>query len=245
MLDFLLVPETYAYLAGAFYVLGLLIINQIALRLMILSGTMFYLLYYFYVADAPLWEAIYISLLIGVANVVGLISLVARQSHLAVPRAHKDIFGHFPSLPPGDFRTLMRLAKRATAQDEIQFTGENEPVSRLYYVISGATKVTKLDDEFTVPAGVFVGEVAFLTGKRASATTLLLEGSEYLEWDTADLRKASARSSRFKLALESVLSLDLAQKVSYSVAPKGPFWRPQIATDIEDASEIPFIHGRG
>ena len=221
-------PELLAYIAGAFYVLGLLIINQVTLRLMVLAGTGFYILYYFTVADDPLWEAIYISVLIGTANVYGLISLLARNSKWAIPRAHKDIYDHFPGLPPGDFRTLVRMAKRGIADKDIKLTTQDTPLTKLYYVIDGETAVTKNEDKFRVPGGTFVGEVAYLMGKPASASTRLLPGAEYLEWSALDLRNASGRSARFKLALESVLSMDLAQKVSRSVAPFEAAWRPEL-----------------
>ncbi len=222
-------PELFAYIAGGFYVLGLLIINQVTLRLMVLAGTGFYILYYFTIATVPLWEAIYISVLIGGANILGLFSLLARNSQWAIPRAHKDLYGHFPGLPPGDFRTLVRMAKRRTAEEDIHLTTENAPLTKLFYVIEGETAVTKHGDKFRVPGGTFVGEVAYLMGQRASASTRLLKGAEYMEWSVLDLRNTSARSARFKLALDSVLSLDLAQKVSRSVAPFEAAWRPELA----------------
>jgi hypothetical protein len=229
MITDIVTPELLAYIAGAFYVLGLLIINQVTLRLLVLAGTGFYILYYATVAAEPLWEAIYISLLIGVANLLGLFSLLARNSQWAIPREHKDIYGHFPGLPPGDFRTFVRLAKRGVVDQEIKLTTENAPLTKLYYVIEGETAVTKKDDKFIVPGGTFVGEVAYLMGRPASASTKLLPGAEYLEWSTVDLSNASARSARFKLALESVLSMDLAQKVSRSVAPFEAAWRPELS----------------
>jgi len=222
----LLSPQILVYAAGACYVLGFLIINQVTLRLLVLLGTGFYLMYYATVAEQPLWEAIYISVLIGLSNMIGLVSLFARGSKYAVPRAHKDIYSHFPAMAPGDFRTLMRLGQRRTADADVPLTAEGVPLGKLFYVISGSTDVVKSGDHFKVPAGTFVGEVAYLKDQRAFATTTLMQGSHYLEWDTSDLRAASARSSRFKLALDSVLSMDLATKVSMSVAPQGAQWRP-------------------
>lgn len=228
-METLISPQMLVYVAGAFYVLGLLIINQIVLRLMVLAGTGFYLIYYSTIAAEPLWEAIYISLLIGAANIIGLAGLLARQSHLALPRAHRDIYHHFPGLPPGDFRTLLRLAERRVAEDDIILTTENTVLNKLYYVIDGHTIVLKQGDQFNVPAKTFVGEVAYLSGEMASASTMLTKGSEYLEWSAPALHQASARSVRFKMALEAVLSLDLAAKVARSVAPYTPVWRPELA----------------
>lgn len=227
-------PKTLVYAAGVFYILGLLIINQITLRLMVLTGTCFYTLYYATVAAEPLWEAMFISMLIGCANLYGLAILFAGRSRLAIPRAHADIFDHFYSMKPGDFRILMRRARRYVVTKETPLTTEGQPLDRLYYIISGQTFVIKKGDRFNVPEGVFVGEVAYLTSGRAAATTTLAAGSEVLEWTTADLTASSQRSVRFKLALEAVLSLDLAQKVSHSVAPYSAVWRPDLADALAD-----------
>jgi hypothetical protein len=231
-------PETLVYVAGAFYVLGLLILNQIMLRIMVLAGTAFYLIYYFTVSDQPLWEAIYISLMIGLANITGLIGLLARQSRLALPRAHKDIFHHFSGLPPGDFRTLMRAATRTKTVHEMALTIEDTHLDKLHYVIDGHTVVTKMGDRFTVPGQTFVGEVAYLTGAPASASTSLAAGSEFLTWSTADLQHICARSVRFQMAVEAVLSRDMANKVARSVAPYTALWRPELAQKATTSSAM-------
>ncbi len=223
------------YAAGVCYVLGLLIINQVALRVMLLFGTFFYILYYWFVAQTPLWDAIYISSLIGAANLSGLLALVARKSRLALPRAHRDIYDHFPGLPPGDFRTLMHYAKRYTIDEPTRLTIEGAPMARLFYTLSGEITITKKNDLFKMPSGVFIGEVAFLTHQHASATTIMSAGSELIEWSAADLRRASEKSSQFKMALEATLSLDMARKVAYSVAPDEVKRRPNL-TQIASGS---------
>ena len=130
-------PEYLVYLAGLFYVAGLAITNQIILRLLILTGTGLYLLYYSTVNENPLWEAIYVSMLIALANLGGLSSLLARRSRLAIPRAHADIYEDFPSLPPGDFRALMSRARRYVVDKDKQVTLEGEPGDKLYFIIKG------------------------------------------------------------------------------------------------------------
>jgi hypothetical protein len=236
--DPLFTADMLVYAAGVCYVLGFLIINQITLRLMLMLGTCFYILYYWFVAETPLWDAIYISAMIGCANLSGLLALEARKSRLAIPRAHRDIYDHFPSLPPGDFRTLMHHAKRYTIEKPTQLTIEGAPMTRLFYTLSGETTITKKHDLFKMPPGVFVGEVAFLTHQRASATTVMSAGSEVIEWSAADLRRASEKSSRFKMALEAALSLDMAQKVAYSVAPNEVTWRPDLAQTASESSSF-------
>ena len=212
-------PEFLVFLAGSAFVMGYLIINQVILRLFMLIGTSLYIGYYATVADTPLWEAIYTSLAMGLANLLGLTGLLARKSKLAIPAEHRDIYPQFDSLPPGDFRTLVKLARRHVTDAETTLAQEGAPVEKLYYILSGTIEAAKLGSRFTLPAGTFVGEVAYMTGQVSAATTVLAPGSEVLEWRVADLRHRSARSSRFKLALEAMISRDLAVKVSFAVAP--------------------------
>lgn len=230
----LFTPEIIVMLAGGAHVLGYLIINQVALRLLLLLGTCFYLWYYAVAADAPLWEAIYLSALMGLANLTGLLGLYLRRSRLAIPGAHRDIYARFAGLPPGDFRTLMKRATRRVAFKREKVTTEGKPLQYLTYVISGGVEVDKSGDQFRMPSGIFVGEVAFMEDKTSAASTWVSAGSEILQWDVETLRRQMDRNARFRLALDSVIYKDLAAKVSAAVAPHGAGFRAQ------DADPSPF-----
>lgn len=215
-LDSIFIPQNLVFLAGALYVAGMAITNQIILRFFILAGSCIYLFYYGTINETPLWEAIYVSLLIIVANIFGLSSLIARRSRLAIPRAHADIFDDFPDLPPGDFRSLMKLATRQVLKEDKQLTAEGDAGTKLYYVLNGDTLLRKGEQAFVLPPKMFLGEIAFLVGTPSSASAWLEAGSELLEWDFGQLKRKCAKSARFKLALEAAISMDLAQKVAVS-----------------------------
>ncbi|CUH76138.1 cyclic nucleotide-binding domain-containing protein [Tropicibacter naphthalenivorans] len=212
-------PQYLVWTAGVFFTLGYLVINQKILRVLLLIGTGFYLWYYFVAADRPLWEAILTSSVMGTANLIGLSGLLLRESKLIVPRAHRDIYKRFKDLPPGDFRELVGQARRYTLTEEEVITREGVAVDKLYFVVSGKLQVEKRGERFLMPAGVFVGEVAYLTGMRSSATTRLPAGAEVLVWDVARLRRRAKRRPRFSMALNAMISKDLAIKVALAVAP--------------------------
>jgi hypothetical protein len=218
-LDFLFAPHNLVFFAGAISTIAYLIINQAAMRIALLVATAFYIWYYFSIANTPLWEAIYTSSIMAGANLLGLAFLFGRKSKLAIPAQHRDIYPLFDELLPGDFRALVKTADRVVLDDALVLAHEGEAVDQLYYVISGTMTVSKLGNSFRLPPEVFVGEVAFLTGRPATATTTLPEGAEVLVWDVARLRKLAAKKARFKMALEAVISQDLALKVSSAVAP--------------------------
>nr|WP_281501934.1 cyclic nucleotide-binding domain-containing protein [Aliiroseovarius sp. F20344] len=113
----------------------------------------------------------------------------------------------------------MLLARRENYSTNKVLTTAGAAVPDLYYVISGLVGVRKQGGEFYMHSGNFVGEVAFLTNEKASATVVMAEGGELLCWDVNQLRERAARDVRFRLALDAIISLDLARKVAQAGAP--------------------------
>lgn len=217
MLD-LLTPTILIGLAGSCFVLGYLMINQMMLRLLVLTGSLFYIAYYATAAETPLWGAIYMSLAMVTANLIGIATLAARRARISLPRAHADIYDQFDVLTPGDFRLVMHYADRYIMPSDHEITTEGAPIDGLYFVLSGQVRVSKRGVTFPLPDGLFVGEVAYLLDRPSVATTHLSKGSEILRWDLDLLRQKARRNPRLKLAIDAMLSRDLAGKVAEAVA---------------------------
>lgn len=213
-------PNVLVLLAGGSYIIGFLIINQVILRLFIFVGSLSYIGYYATVADEPLWGAIITTIVISAANVIGFMGLWAKNAAWRVPPDHRDIYARFLPILPGDFRALVKMADRFTLDQDTDLTTEGASVDRLYYVVSGIPHVTKGQAIFQMRPGIFVGEVAYLKGAPSAATTRLKAGDEVLAWDFETLERMAKRKPALKLALDAVISKDLANKVSLAVAPK-------------------------
>lgn len=205
--------------AAGMFVLGYLILDQILLRIMLLVGTALYIWYYAVVDDTPLWPAIWASVATGTANLIGLFSLLYRRSTLAIPKRYRDLYDSFAQLPPGDFRKLMKAAQRVTRPAGHRLTTAGRPIDTLYYVIDGAVDVEKGGRRFSILKGTFVGEVGYLIGNDASASTALSRDSELLEWNVEKLKRRVVRDPRFGLAMDTMISLDLAGKVARAGPP--------------------------
>lgn len=216
------VPDILVLAAGLSFVLAFLIINQVMLRIILLVGTVLYIWYYAVAAEAPLWMAIWVSVANLGANIIGLSMLLGAKSRLALPNKLSDVYDRcaiFQDLPPGDFRVLMRSARRYIIEADMTLTREHQRGEKLFYVVEGTARVEKLGKSFDMPGQFFVGEVAYLLNRNSAATTILKAGSEVIEWEFSKLRAGSRKKTRFKLALEALISRDLAQKVSLAVAP--------------------------
>ncbi len=215
-----LIPVDWiVYAAGGAFIVGYLIINQVILRWMVNLGTLLYIWYYAVAIEEPM-AAILTSVAMGTANCIGLAQIYYRNSKLVIPAAHKDIYPLFETLPPGDFRALMNLATREVTDKNQQITKESKENEKLYYVLSGNLSAMKKKQKFALPARIFVGEVAYMTNQPASATTKLGKGAEILSWNIEELRAKSKKNDRFRLALDALISADLARKVTTAVAPK-------------------------
>lgn len=217
-------PDVLVLTAAGMFVIGYLILNQIVLRCMLLIGTALYICYYAVVDSSPLWSAIWASTATGTANLIGLFSLLYRRSVWAIPRPYRDLYVNFKVLPPGDFRKLVKLATRVTRPAGYRLTRSGRPVETLYFIISGSVEIGKDSGVFSLSNNSFVGEVGYLTGGAASATTVLEGESEVLEWNVAQLRDKVVRDPQLGLAMDTMISFDLARKVARS---GGPDRRPE------------------
>lgn len=209
-------PNWIVLAAGGAFIIGYLIINQVMLRLMVALGTFLYIWYYAVAIEDP-WAAVLTSVLMGLANLVGLAQIWYRNSSFVIPKVHRDIYRHFSTLPPGDYRALMKLSERLTTSENLLLTKEGSPVDRLYFVLDGEMRAQKLGKSFSVPSGLFVGEVAYMTEQPASASVMLSKGSKVIQWDIAQLKAKARKNPRFRLAVDALISADLARKVTDAI----------------------------
>jgi hypothetical protein len=219
MLPSFLTPSVMIMLAGGVQMLGYLFINQTYLRLTMLCSTSLYILYYFHASDTPLWGAITVSGMTLITILIGLAALYARNASFSVPEEHKDIYPLFDELLPGDFRKVMKSATREIVASERVVTQENHAPDNLIFVVKGTFLVQKGNARFNVPGPTFIGEVAYLGDTPSAATTTIPEGVEIVVWSRATLRRSIRASPRLKLALDALISRDLAKKVSLAVSP--------------------------
>lgn len=205
------------HLAMLGYVAGFLFKDQVVLRLLVLGGTFFYIAYYYFHPSEPLWGAIFASLMIIAANLIGLMRLIYSRLPVAIRPEHEPIRKVLPGLEPGEFRVLMRQGALKRAESDITLTQANVPLSDLYFIIEGAPMGEKDGVSFKIQPGEFVGEVGFMLGEAASATVVLPAGGLYMRWDTPKLRRMIDDRPQLARAFEALIGRDMARKVAGSI----------------------------
>ena len=190
--------------------------NQWLLRGLIIAGDVVYVAYFFFAPATPLWGAIFWSALYVAVNICMIGVIVAEQRHFSLTGRERKLFDVLHDLTPGQFRALLRLSRQGQAKVPMVITTEGHSLERLYFVLTGRIDIEKAGRRTMMDAETFIGEIAFLLDRPATATVTLEQGCDYFVWTSDDLKKAMAAKPALSNALTSVMNRSLAMKVAKS-----------------------------
>lgn len=204
------------HIALAFYVIGLVTRDGLWLRIYLLIGSVFYILYYAFVFSEPLWDAIVVSAIIGSTNIIMIIAILRERTRFGLSQELEELLVAFPTLTPGQLRRLIGLSSSITASSDTNLTQKGENLGLLYFTLSGEFALVLPDGEYVLELRTFIGEIAFLSEQPASANVVAKQGSVYLQWNMDELKKVMRKSPNFSNALIARFNFELAAKLSRS-----------------------------
>jgi CRP-like cAMP-binding protein len=191
--------------------------NQLVLRGFAIAGSFAYSLYYLVGAgETALWSPMFWSVMSILINIVLIIIIVGDSRQSGFSDDELKLFRKLDKLSPRDFRHIARAGKWHRAAGETVLTEEGKPLNSLYYVLDGTVAVEKAGRIITPGANLFVGEIAFLLGRQATATVKIGAGSQYIEWRGQDLHQLFKKQPALKGTFASLLNADMAEKVARS-----------------------------
>ena len=202
---------------AALQISAMLFRNQIILRTLFILGGICYILFYIYGLPEPLWQAALATTSIASTTAIGLLSILIGRSTIIIPKDLIGLYKKMGGIRPGEFRQLLRYGERRRLETSENLTVQDQIPKKLYFIESGRIEAHKNGHVFSLPSGIFIGEIAFLTDVPASATIQVSAGSDIVEWDGTVLRKAVERNEKLKIALDARLATDLAAKVKSAV----------------------------
>jgi hypothetical protein len=214
MLEAILVKENIVHIGAALYLTGFLFRDQVMLRALVAGGDLVYLFYFYFAPHVPLWGGVFWSLILVLVNAWMIFRILADRAHFAMNEEERRLFGLLDGLTPGEFRQLIKAGHWHSATSPTTITEENQPLDRLYYVLDGNVAIEKAGTRFTIGPGTFIGEVAFLLKRPASAKVTLGDGARYVVWEIAALRRLMLRAPSLAMAVAAALNKDMAAKVA-------------------------------
>jgi hypothetical protein len=210
--------NAFAILAVSLQLLGLLTRDELRLRLFLLLGTAFYIAYYLTVGERPLWEAIFASGLLGLANMYALVLISLDRSTLWMKPEMRELFAYFPTFNPGQFRRIMRQAKWRTAEEDVVLCRQGEVPEGLYFFFDGAANLQRNGKQSELMPRCFIAEMSFLRGRNhpANATVVLKAGSKFVAWDRVKLIHQTANRLPLNNAFNALFNRELLEKLDHS-----------------------------
>tara|TARA_B110000305_G_C19206735_1_gene523882 strand:+ start:143 stop:775 length:633 start_codon:yes stop_codon:yes gene_type:complete len=199
---------------GAFlFLLAYLVRDQILLRGLIILGTVFYIGYYFSM-ETPLWSALLWNSSFVVINLIMIGVIYSDRASFVMSERERKLYQVFNTLSPGEFKKLLKIADWFDGSSEEQITTVGEVPARLYFIIDGEALIARDDKKFIVGPNVFIGELAYLVRKPATATVKLTDKVVGISWKTSSLIKLLASNPQMKIAFDGLLNQDLAAKLA-------------------------------
>lgn len=156
------------------------------------------------------WEVIFVAVNVGQLLILW---YYARRHRFAEHESH-----FAASMPSGvdrrSIRRLLKLAETRHAQPGETLTTEGAPVTHLMFIAEGVVQVERGGQIVAVCGpGDFLGEMSFVTGGPATASTVVVKPLRYLAFDQARLRHALAADNDLRLAMDASFNRNLVGKL--------------------------------
>ena len=215
--------DNIVHIGALLYLSGFLFRNQILLRGLIILGDIVYIAYFFLAPATPLWGAIFWSGLFMLVNCWMIALIVAETKHFRLTPTERQLHDALVDVTPGQFRQLLKLAHEGTAEAPMVITQEGKPLDSLYFVLTGAIAIEKRGGRAMIDAQTFIGEIAFLLDRPATATVTLERGCHYFLWPAAELKKTMEAKPALGGSLRAAMNRNLAMKVAQAeVSARAP-----------------------
>ena len=217
-LSFLSSVKLFALLAVVFQLVGLMMRDELRLRALLLLGSFSYIAYYLMVGPAPLWEAVFASISLAIANIYTLTFVLLDRSTMWMSVEQRALLRHFPTLTPGQFRQIMKNASWHVVEEDRTVCRHGEVPEGLLMLLEGEGVLQRNGKTSRMKPVRFLGEMSFLRGEDhgANATVILPAGSRYVMWDRAQLRQEMNKSKPLENAMLALFNLDLLEKLDQS-----------------------------
>lgn len=173
---------------------------------------------YFALSGGDLRTGIAWNLIFILINLYQLYWLVRERLRARLPEAHAGVLrAAMKGLDDADIARLLGAGEVSSLQAGSVLATENEDLDRLFFICDGRVNVA-IGGHLagTMGSGSFVGEVAFMTGKPATATVTAEGPVKALIFNRARLTEFLRREEQLAGTLHRLLGRDLADKLKSS-----------------------------
>ena len=187
------------------------------LRAVAVAGLSFEILYFWH-SDGDLrsgmgWDLIFIAI-----NLYQLYRLVKDRLSLRLPEDDRELLRSvLTGLDDAQIARLLDAGEFCDLPDGTKLAEADRPLRKIFFICSGLARVTIGGREVSdLEKGSFVGEVAFLTEKPATATVTAKGDVRALAFDSGELRQFFNKDTEVAGLIYQLLGRELANKIKVS-----------------------------
>jgi CRP-like cAMP-binding protein len=159
------------------------------------------------------WDLIFISI-----NLYQIYRLVKDRLSLRLPEPDRELLrGVLTGLDDAQIARLLNAGELREIPDGTTVAEEDQPLGKLFFICAGRVRVTIAGREVShLEKGNFVGEVAFLTEKPATATVIAEGAVRALVFETGKLNQFFRNEAEVAGLIYQLLGRELAHKMKVS-----------------------------
>jgi hypothetical protein len=187
------------------------------LRLVAVVGLSFEILYFWHsggdLRTGIGWDIIFILI-----NLYQLYRLVKERMSLRLPEGERDLLrSALTGLDDSQIARLIGAGAFVDLPDGATLAEENETLKKMFFICSGRARVVIGGREVShLDKGSFVGEVAFLADKPATATVIAEGDLRAITFDRSELRQFFDKETEVAGLIYQLLGRELANKIKVS-----------------------------
>ena len=159
------------------------------------------------------WDLVFIGI-----NLYQLYRLVKHRLSLRLPEADRELLRRvFIGLDDAQIARLLGAGELCDIPEGTTLAKENHELERLFFICSGRVKVSIAGREVSkLEAGNFVGEVAFLTERPATATVIAERAVRALAFERGKLNQFFKNETEVAGLIYQLIGRELAHKIKVS-----------------------------
>ena len=203
------------HFANGLALVSLLMRDQLYLRVIMAVSLVLQGLYYFAIPGGPLFDPLFWKIFTSITNFAMIIFIFRDRIDYGISNDVRGLYQRISVLSPGQFKRLMAPSQRVNGNHHNILVKGQTPHT-LYYLLNGHAHIFKDGQNLKLSSGVFLGEIAFLTQKPATADVSLDDDANCLSWSHEALSRVMAKETALDIAMRGLLNHDLARKVAHS-----------------------------
>lgn len=170
---------------------------------------------YMYLISGPLTVIYWNIVLLGI-NSWRIVSLLRERRSVSFSDEELELYQTiFTSFAPVEFMKLMRIGEWKSADPDSVLAEENQSIDEVLVIYNGEVAIEKSGKEVAhLRDGTWIGEMSYLQGGNATATVRVVRTTRYVAWHKDELTSLMKRNPTMDVAMKSVLSADLINKLS-------------------------------